>query len=187
MPRTTQARDKRNKEILEYVGNNPLATDEILAEYFKVSINTIRLDRSRLGIKEFKERLKDMAHQNTKKVISLNQSEIVGDIIEFIPGQMAISRLEIKDYMSFENTNIIKGTYIYSMAEMLAISLVPNKVALVGVANIKYSKKILRSETVFAHATVKKKRTTNYIVWVEIRDNKEELRFKGKFLLKGII
>ena len=44
---------------MEYLEKNPLATDEVLAKTFKVSINTIRLDRARLGIKEFKERLKN--------------------------------------------------------------------------------------------------------------------------------
>lgn len=186
MSRTDEARKERNKQILEYLKQDPFANDEKLAEYFNVSINTIRLDRARLGIREVRERIKDRASENTKKIISLSKEEIIGNVIEFIPGEKAVSVLETKDYMSFENTDVIKGYHIYSMAETVAISIIPNKVALVGVANIKYVKKILKNEVIYAHAEVKKKRESNYIVWVKILDKNEELKFKGKFILKGI-
>lgn len=186
MARTDVARKERNKQILEYLEKEPFANDEKIAQHFRVSINTIRLDRARLGIKEVRERIKERASENEKKIISLSKEEIIGNIIEFVPGEKAVSVLETQDYMSFENMDVIKGYHIYSMAESLAISLIPNKVALVGVANIKYAKKILKNEVIFAHAEVKKKRETNYIVWVKIFDKKEELKFKGKFILKGI-
>lgn len=186
MSRTDVARKERNKLILEYLEKEPFANDEILAQYFKVSVNTIRLDRARLGIKEVRERIKERASENEKKIISLSKEEIIGNVIEFIPGEKAISVLETQDYMSFENTDVIKGYHIYSMAESLAISLIPNKVALVGVANIKYVKKVLKNEVIYAYAEVKKKRESNYILWVKIYDKKDELRFKGKFILKGI-
>ena len=51
MPRTDEARKIRNEQIVKYITENPFATDEQLASYFNVSINTIRLDRARLGIK----------------------------------------------------------------------------------------------------------------------------------------
>lgn len=186
MSRTDVARKQRNKQILEYLHKEPFANDEKLANHFKVSVNTIRLDRARLGIKEVRERIKERASENEKKIISLSKEEIIGNVIEFVPGEKAISVLETQDYMSFENMDVIKGYHIYSMAESLAISLIPNKVALVGVANIKYVKKILKNETIYAHAEIKKKRETNYIVWVKIFDKDEELKFKGKFILKGI-
>jgi len=184
--RTDVARKERNRQILEYLNKEPFVNDEKLAKHFNVSINTIRLDRARLGIKEVRERIKERASENEKKIISLSKEEIIGNIIEFVPGEKAISLLETQEYMSFENTDVIKGYHIYSMAESLAISLIPNKVALVGIANIKYVKKILKNEIIYAHAEVKKKRDTNYIVWVKIFDRNDELKFKGKFILKGI-
>ena len=68
MARSDSARRKRSEEIIEYIKKNPLATDAMLADHFGVSINTIRLDRGRLGIKEFKERLKQKASQTIKQV-----------------------------------------------------------------------------------------------------------------------
>ena len=57
---------------------------------------------------------------------------------------------------------------------------------LVGVANIKYANKIYSGDVVFAEAEVKRKTNTGYIVWVKIKDEADELKFKGKFILKGI-
>lgn len=186
MPRTDEARIIRNKKIVEYLDSNPFATDEELSKYFNVSVNTIRLDRARLGIKELRERIKDRAEENIKKIVSLSKEEIIGDIIELIPGQSGISMMKTQDYMSFENTDVIKGYHIYSMAESIAIGIIPTKVALVGIANIKYVKKITRGETIYAKAEIKKKRETNYIVWVQIYGDNKEAKFKGKFLLKEI-
>ncbi len=186
MSRTDEARKVRNKLIIEYLEKNPFTNDQKLAEYFNVSVNTIRLDRARLGIKELRERIKERASENVKKIVSLSKEEIIGSIIEFIPGQKAVSVMETKEYMSFENTDVIKGYHIYSMAESLAISIIPSKVALVGIANIKYISKIIKGDIVYACAEVKKRRDTNYIVWVKIYNKDEEIKFKGKFLLKGI-
>lgn len=186
MARTDTARKKRNEEILIYLKKNPLATDEILAKYFNVSINTIRLDRARLGIKEFKDRLKNTVELSMGKVTSISKNEFIGDLIDFIPNEKAISRLEVKEEMAFENIGVIKGQYIYAFAETLAISLIPTKAALVGVANIKYYQKIYVDEVIYAAAEVKRKTNTGYIVWVHIKDANEVLKFKGKFILKGI-
>lgn len=186
MARTDEARKLRNDAVKEYLRQNPLSTDEILAKKFNVSINTIRLDRTRLGIKEFKERLKDQAEKTMQKVTSISEREFFGDLIEYIPGVSAKSRLEIKDYMTFENINVARGQYIYSFAETLAISLIPTPAALVGVANIKYIKKIYSGDVVYAEALMKRKTDTGYLVWVYIKDDKEDLKFRGKFILKGI-
>lgn len=186
MARTDDARKVRSEAIKKYLKQNPLSTDNILAKEFNVSINTIRLDRARLGIKEFKERLKQQAEQSMKHVTSISEREFFGDLIEFIPEVSAKSRLKIKEYMTFKNMDVARGQYIYSFAETLAISLIPTPAALVGVANIKYIKKIYSGDVIYAEALIKRKTETGYIVWVYIKDEKEDLKFKGKFILKGI-
>lgn len=185
MPRSNNKRMIREKQIIKYIKDNPIVTDGDLASYFKVSVNTIRLDRTRLGIKEQKERLKKLAKINIDKVDSLAAKDIVGDIIEFKKEEKAISILKTKEYMVFENSNVVTGFHIYSMAESLAISLIPYKVALVGIANIKYVKPVYANEAITAIAEVKVKRDKSYIVWVVIKDENNETRFKGKYILKG--
>lgn len=186
MPRTDKARSIRCEKLLQYLELNPLATDEILAKEFNVSINTIRLDRARLGIKEFKERLKSKAEETMSKVTSISESEFVGDMINFIPGESAKSRLETNGSMTFAGMDVVRGEYIYSFAETIAISLIPTKAALVGVANIKYVEPIGANTVIYACAEVKRKTESGYIVWVRIVDEKDGLKFKGKFILKGI-
>lgn len=186
MARTDKQRCERSKNLLEYLSKNPLATDEVLAKEFGVSINTIRLDRSRLGIKEFKERLKTKAKDSMQKVTSISASEFVGDMINFVPGESAKSRLKTNKSMTFEGMDVVRGEYIYSFAETIAISLIPAKAALVGVANIKYVEPIESDMVIYALAEVKRKTENGYIVWVRIVDEMNSLKFKGKFILKGI-
>ena len=76
MARTDKQRCERSAKLMEFLKENPLATDEILAQKFNVSINTIRLDRARLGIKEFKERLKSKAKESMKKVTSMRRTPL---------------------------------------------------------------------------------------------------------------
>lgn len=186
MARTDKQRCERNAKLLEFLRENPLATDEILAKEFNVSINTIRLDRARLGIKEFKERLKTKAEETMRQVTSISPSEFVGDMISFVPSENAKSRLETNSAMTFEGMNVVRGEYIYSFAETIAISLIPTKAALVGVANIKYVEPIEANTVIYALAEVKRKTESGYIVWVRIVDERDNLKFKGKFILKGI-
>lgn len=187
MAKTNKARLERSEKIIEYLCENPLATDEVLAKRFNVSVNTIRLDRARLGIKEFKERLKDKANNAMKMVTSIPQMEFICNMINFNKNKSAVSRIETDKSMAFENTNVVKGQYIYSFAETIAMSLIPIKEAIVEVANIKYVEEIIAGAIIYTKAELKRKTDTGYLIWVRIVDEKENLKFKGKFILKGIV
>lgn len=186
MAKTNKARIERSEKILEYLCENPLATDEVLANRFNVSVNTIRLDRARLGIKEFKERLKDKANNAMKMVTSMPQMEFICNMVNFNKNESVVSRIETDKSMAFENTDIVKGQYVYSFAETVAMSLLPITEAIIEVANIKYVEKIVAGAVLFAKAELKRKTDTGYLVWVRIVDEKENLKFKAKFMLKGI-
>ena len=58
-------------------------------------------------------------------------------------GVSGISILETTEDMVFERTQIVRGHYIFAQAESLAIAVIDAKVALTGVANIKYKTPIL--------------------------------------------
>ena len=45
----------RQKELIDMIKKQPFVTDEELSEYFKVSIQTIRLDRLELRIPELRD------------------------------------------------------------------------------------------------------------------------------------
>jgi acyl-coenzyme A thioesterase PaaI-like protein len=185
MSRSSFAKKERQSVLLGKIKEDPFLTDEELSELFSVSIPTIRLDRLELGIPELRERIKNVAEINLSKVKSLQSKEIVGELIDLNLGSNGMSILETNDNMAFEKTKIIRGHFIYSLAESLAIAVIDAQVALVGVANIKYKTPVYAGSKLVAKAEVRKVRENNFIVWVKILEKQIEV-FRGKFILVSL-
>lgn len=183
--KSSRGKKERHKRFLEKVKEDPFMTDEDIADYFGVSVPTVRLDRLELGIPELRERIKEVASSNHQKVRALHVDEIIGEIVEINLGESGISILDTTEQMVFFESKIVRGHYIYSMAESLAISVIDAEVALVGVANIKYKIPVYSGSKLVARATVKKKRQSSFIVWVFIYHKQKEV-FRGKFILVSI-
>jgi acyl-coenzyme A thioesterase PaaI-like protein len=181
----SQAKKDRHSRLLDKIKEDPFMTDEDIAEYLDVSIPTIRLDRLELGIPELRQRIKDVASHNHKKVRALHAEEIVGEIVEIQLGQSGISILDTTDQMVFEQSRIVRGHYIYSLAESLAIAVIDAEVALVGVANIKYKTPVYSGSRLVAKADVRQNRQRQHIVWVLIYYKQKEV-FRGKFILVSV-
>jgi acyl-coenzyme A thioesterase PaaI-like protein len=182
MGRTSHLKKERQVCLSNKLAEDPFLTDEELSEMFYVSVPTIRLDRLELGIPELRERVKNVAEKNHTKVKSLIDNDIVGEILHIELGESAISILETNSEMCFKKNNVVRGHYIYSLAESLAIALIDADFALVGVANIKYKIPVLSGTRLTAKAEVKRKRVNSYFVWVKIYEKQLEV-FRGKFIL----
>ena len=185
MSRSSFLKKERQQILLEKIKSDPFMTDEELSESFTVSIPTIRLDRLELGIPELRERIKSVAEFNHGQVKSLHSKEIVGELIDLNLGKSGVSVLETEDSMAFEKTKIIRGHFIYSLAESLAIAVIDADVALVGIANIKYKTPVYSGCKLIARAEVKRVRGNNFIVWVRISEKQNEI-FRGKFILVSL-
>lgn len=185
MSRSSHLKKERQQILSDRIRQDPFLTDEELSELFMVSVPTIRLDRLELGIPELRERIKNVAEINYSKVKSLQGKEIVGELIDVNLGKYAVSLLETEESMAFEKTKIIRGHYIYSLAESLAIAVIDAQVALVGVANIKYKIPVYEGSKLVAKAEVKKVRGASHIVWVKIYEKQLEV-FRGKFILVSL-
>lgn len=185
MSRSSLLKKERQQILSDRIKQDPFMTDEELSELFAVSVPTIRLDRLEMGIPELRERIKTVAENNLSKVKSLQSREIVGELIDINLGRNAVSILETNDSMAFEKTRIVRGHFIYSLAESLAIAVIDAQVALVGVANIKYKIPVYSGCKLVAKAEVKQVRGTNYIVWVKIYEKQVEM-FRGKFILVSL-
>jgi acyl-coenzyme A thioesterase PaaI-like protein len=185
MSRSSLAKKERQQILQGKIKNEPFLTDEELSESLSVSIPTIRLDRLELGIPELRERIKSVAENNYSKVKSLQSREIVGELIDINLGKSGVSVLETNSDMAFEKTQIIRGHFIYSLAESLAIAVIDAAVALVGVANIKYKTPVYAGCKLTARAEVKRIRGNSYIVWVRINERHSEV-FRGKFILVSV-
>lgn len=183
MSRKPHQKRERQARLLEKLREDPFLTDEDIAVYLDVSIPTVRLDRLELGIPELRQRIRDVASANQGKVRSLRSEEIIGELIELQLGQSGISVLDTTDDMVFSHSRIVRGHYIYSMAESLAIAVIDADVALVGVANIKYKLPVQAGARLVAKATVRESREGGrHVVWVLISSRQVEM-FRGKFIL----
>ncbi len=186
MSRDPKAKQERQAKLVEKLKENPFLTDEEIAEILKVSVPTVRLDRLELGVPELRQRVREMAAVNHDKVRAIHSDEIIGEIVELKLGESAISVLETTDKMVFSHSKIVRGHYIYSMAESIAIAVIDADVALVGVANIKYKHPVYAGSKLIAKVSIRQKRVLNrYIVWVLIYNKQIEV-FRGKFLLVDI-
>jgi acyl-coenzyme A thioesterase PaaI-like protein len=185
MGRSSLLKKDRQQILSDKIREDPFLTDEELSEMFSVSVPTIRLDRLEMGIPELRERIRSVAELNYRKVKSLQSKEIVGELIDLDLGKYAVSLLETEESMAFEKTKIIRGHFIYSLAESLAIAVIDAQVALVGVANIKYKIPVYAGSRLVAKAEVRKVRGPNHIVWVKIYEKQVEV-FRGKFILVSL-
>ena len=188
MDKRQLSREKRHKTFLALISKDPFQTDEEIAETLKVSVPTVRLDRLELHIPELRERIRELASKTTGKVKSLGSREIIGQIVELELDKIGVSVLETDKSMVFEKAEVVRGHYIYAMAESLAIAVINEEVALVGVANIKYSVPVFAGNRLIARCelkNVKKIGEKRYFVWVKIYVKKTEV-FRGKFILVSI-
>ncbi|HOJ12186.1 MAG TPA: transcription factor FapR [Clostridiales bacterium] len=185
MGKSSLLKKERQSILFDKIKSDPFLTDEELADFFSVSVPTIRLDRLELGIPELRERIKNVAEKNHAKVKSLGSREIVGELVEINLGVNAISVLETDESMVFEKSKIVRGHFIYSLAESLAIALIDADVALVGVANVKYKIPVYAGSKLVAKAEVKRVKGNSFIVWVKIMQKQVEV-FRGKFILVSL-
>ena len=188
MDKRQLSREKRHETFLTLIKKDPFQTDEELAETLKVSVPTIRLDRVELHIPELRERIRELASKAQGKVKSLESREIIGQIVELELDHKGVSILETDKGMVFEKAEVVRGHYIYAMAESLAIAVINEEVALVGVANIKYSVPVFAGNRLIARCELKKVKVIGekrYFVWVKIYERKTEV-FRGKFILVSV-
>lgn len=185
MAKSIRNKKQRQEELIKKIKQDPFLTDEELSDLFSVSVPTIRLDRLELNISEVRERIKSVAEDNYKKVTSLRSSEIIGELVDLKLGNSGISILQTDETMAFMSTKIVRGHYIYSLAESLAIAVIDAPVALIGVANVKYKSPVDAGSRLVAKAEVKRIRNNSYIVWVMIYEKQIEV-FRGKFILVSL-
>ena len=175
----------RQRLLQKYIEGNPFLTDEDLVHTLGVSIQTVRLDRSEMGIPEMRKRLKEVAQKVYAHVRSLDREELVGELVDVEVGNYGVSILNINDNMTLQKTRVARGHLIFAQANSLAVALIDTEVALTGTAKISFKRPVYESEKVVARATITRKKGNKYMVRVASRVG-EEIVFEGKFLIFAI-
>ena len=181
-----RSKAERQRELVERLQEDPFYTDEELANFFNVSIQTIRLDRMSLNIPELRERVKLIAESESSKVKTLGIKEITGEIIDLCVGQVGISMLEITDDMLYTNTNTLKDTYIFALADSLAMAIIDSPKVIMQFANIKCLKLIEQKDRLIAKAEINKKVDKKYYISVVINNRNQEQIFTGEFIFEEL-
>lgn len=175
----------RQGQLKEKLLSTPFYTDEELAAYLGVSVQTIRLDRLELGIPELRERTKLMAEEAQDKVKTISSGDVVGELIDLELGKSGISLMHVTPDMVFEKNRVARGHYIFAQANSLALAIIDAPMAVTGVANIKYKIAVQEGEKLVAKAEVTKKRGNKYFIWVKTRNETQEV-FRAKFIMVSL-
>ncbi|MBD7936760.1 MULTISPECIES: transcription factor FapR [Cytobacillus] len=151
---------KRNKKqrqslLVETIKGNPFITDEDLADKFSVSVQTIRLDRLELSIPELRERIKTVAEKNFEdEVVALPIDEVIGEIIDIVLDDVAISIFDVKEEHVFKRNQIARGHHLFAQANSLAVAVINDDLALTAKANIHFTRSVKEGERVVCKAKV---------------------------------
>ncbi|BAU27559.1 DeoR family transcriptional regulator [Aneurinibacillus soli] len=174
------SKKSRQEALHMLLAESPFYTDEELAEHFRVSIQTIRLDRLELGIPEVRERIKNVAQQNHGEVKSLPIEEVVGELVDLQLDHSAISLLDITEEHIFSRTHVARGHHIFAQANSLAVAVIDAAVVLTAAARIRYVRPVRLGERLVAKAVVRETQGEQSKVRVETRVQ-DELVFSGTF------
>ncbi|MDR6227264.1 transcription factor FapR [Desmospora profundinema] len=167
----------RQKELQLALEREPFLTDEEMASRYRVSIQTIRLDRMELGIPELRERIKHMAERNVR---SLYPEEVIGEVTELRLDQSGQSVLEIREEHVFARTRIARGHHLFAQANSLAVAVVDSEVVLTATASIRFVRPVRLGERCVAKAVVVKVTPSRTQVDVQTRV-RDETVFQGVF------
>ncbi len=172
----TACKQKRHELLVQKLDVNPFLRDEDLARELSVSVATIRFDRAELGIKEYRERIKNVARSGMAQ--AAQKQELLD--IHLLHDGIAVLQTDVS--MAFEGTTLIKGQRIFAFAEDLAASVIDAKGAVVKVANMKYISEVHAGDKLVAKSEVKRIKDREYLVWVRITRKMSEV-FRVKFNL----
>ncbi|HUX46902.1 MAG TPA: transcription factor FapR [Desulfosporosinus sp.] len=179
------SKEKRRKVLEEELSKHPFFTDDELAERFKVSVSTIRLDRGELGIPELRERTRAVAQEAYSTLKSLDDQELIGELLELVIGERACSELMIDESMVLTKARVARGHYLFAQANSLAIALVDAPMALTGSVELKFIRTVQLGEVVVAVGKVLKRKRNKYWVQVSVHVGTEEV-LRGDWVLFAI-
>lgn len=176
-------KEARQISLLEKINKTPFITDQELARFFSVSIQTIRLDRLELQIPELRERIKSVATNKwSEKIKSLPVEEVIGEIIDLELDERAISILNIQEEHVFSRNKIARGHHLFAQANSLAVAVIDDELALTNKSEINFKKRVKLGEQVVCKANVISNINTK--TEVEIGSYvKNDLVFSGLFTM----
>src|SRR5699024_10971311 len=142
---------ERQASLINKIEQTPFITDEELAKYYEVSIQTIRLDRLALGIPELRERIKTVAaSQWNDTVKSLSIDDGIGRIIDIYLDKRARSIMTIQEEQVLSRNKIARGQHLFAQANSLAVAVINDELGLTSKAGLTFKPQVRLHERVVA-------------------------------------
>lgn len=178
-------KEQRHQDLRQLLTDNPFFTDRALADKLGVSVQTIRLDRRELGIPDVRSRIRKVAREAYDKVKSISKSEVVGELLDLVLGDSALSVMTASPDMALEHSGVVRGHHLFAMANSLAVAVVDAKVALTGSASVRFVRPAHVGDRMVAKAKVSSLVGRRYIVDVVIKVDSTEI-FVGEFTVFAV-
>ncbi len=150
------SKTERHQQLLALIADDPLLTDEMIAEHYGVSVQTIRLDRLELGVPEMRVRARNLAERARGALKTLGPTEIAGELVDLELGRRAVSVLETTRDMGFRRSGIVRGHHIFAQANSLAVAVIDAPAALTGSAKLQFHRPVQVGDRVVAKALVRR-------------------------------
>ena len=176
-------RKSRHSKLVELIADNPMITDNELASSLGVSISTVRLDRTLMGVPELRERLRTMAQNAISKLQSLSPAEVIGELLELEPDKWALSVLRTAREMAFRFTDIVSDNYVYSQASSIAVAAIQAASVIIDSMRGEYKCHAHVGDVLVARAKVGVNHEGRKIVSVRTSVGDKEI-FVGRFIIE---
>ena len=160
------ARVHRQRQLREMMERDPFLTDEALASRLRVSVQTIRLDRLRLGIPELRERIRSVAARQYGPPRSLAPEEVFGEILDLEVGRGGLSRWQAESGHVIARSQVVRGHFLFAQANSLAVAAIDAERALTAKATVRFVRPVGAGATVIAKARVMGER--HGYAWVRV-------------------
>lgn len=85
---------------------------------------------------------------------SLQQSEVIGDVVELQLNRSASSMLQVAAVHVFSRTGIVRGHILFAQVNSLAIAMIDADLALTAKSELRYYRPVHLGETVWARADI---------------------------------
>ncbi len=177
-------RSLRHRRLAEMLEKEPFLTDEDIAGHFHVSVQTVRLDRMKLGIPELRERMRSVARLHYEHLRSLRPDEVFGDILELDVGCSGTSVWRAQKEHVISRTQVVRGHFLFAQANSLAVAVIDAKQALTARATVRFMKPVRCGAALTARARVLGERHGYSLVDVVICAGADDV-FAGRFLLQS--
>lgn len=180
-----ESKSERQQKLLALIDEDPLLTDERLADRLDVSVQTIRLDRLELGLPEMRVRAKELATRAQAAIKALGPTEVMGELIDVELGRRGVSILETTDEMAFQRSGIVRGHHLFAQGNSLAVAVIDADVVLTGSARLRFHRPVTVGDRVIAKARVRV--TKDYRSLVSVTSHVEDsLVFSANLIMFSV-